>query len=74
MATILQWKSQRRLSFTDIAKLVGFTRTKVYRHATGNTPVDALEAAQYIEKSGNSITLDDLCKPRRRRKGKNGRV
>jgi cyanate lyase len=67
MHALLKWKLKKKLSFADIGKATGFTRTKVHRQLTGETDITAKEAAIYSDATGGEVSLEAICglKPKR---------
>jgi hypothetical protein len=67
MHVLLKWKLKKNLSFADIGKDTGFTRTKVHRQLTGKSKITSEEAAIYAKVTGFTVSLEAICglKPKR---------
>jgi hypothetical protein len=70
--TIIQWMRKHNYSYADVARMLGMRSTSakmnVCRHARRSNGIRGPTMRKYVSISKGEITLEDLCKPTRRRK------
>jgi predicted DNA-binding transcriptional regulator AlpA len=55
------WMKRKKLSCSDVARLIGTSKMNVWRHINGKNTIPDHLKLKYVKESGGAITLSELC-------------